>query len=191
VKYRLKWWNRQHFGNVFHAKQSTQAHLDSITRKICDRGLTEDLGLLEATTVKQFEEWELHEEMFWKKKSRIKWLQVRDMNTSFFHNLVKDRRQGNVISSLKSSNREILSSSTSTSTEAIHFFSILLSEDSLPTEEDETNIMNSIPPLVTNEMNASLLNPISLLEIETFVFQMKNGKDTEPNAFPVEFYQDF
>lgn len=66
VKYKLKRWNRQHFGNLFQEKKNAQSQLDSITRQIRDQGFTEELGVLEAATVKVVEEWNLREKIFWK-----------------------------------------------------------------------------------------------------------------------------
>lgn len=63
VKYRLKHWNKQCFGNVFLERRNSHVQLDSITRQIQDQGLTKDLGRLEAATVKEVE-WYLREDIF-------------------------------------------------------------------------------------------------------------------------------
>lgn len=104
---------------------------------------------------------------------------------------MKDRKQGNVISSLVSENGETFSSSASISAESSRFFSALLFEDSPPTEVDEALILGSIPNLVTREMNESLLRPIPLFELEAVVFQMKRGKAPGPDGFLAKFFQEF
>ena len=74
--------------------------LNGITRLIRDEGVSEYLLWEEARALKALEEWELREEIFWKQKAWIEWLQERDKNTTFFFNLVKARQHGNAISSL-------------------------------------------------------------------------------------------
>lgn len=41
------------------------------------------------------------EEMYWRLRSRIRWLQWGDTNTNFFHATIIQRRQRNIISMLK------------------------------------------------------------------------------------------
>lgn len=74
VKYHLKHWNHQCFGNVFQEKAFAQVELNGITRLIREDGVTVKLLQEEARTLKALEECELREELYWKKKARIEWL---------------------------------------------------------------------------------------------------------------------
>ena len=91
VKYQLKRWNRYSFGNMFQEKYVAQAKLNDITRLIREDGVLEYLLREEARALKTLEEWELREEIYWKQKARIDWLQEGDKNTAFFFNSVKAR----------------------------------------------------------------------------------------------------
>ena len=71
VKYKLKKWNKQCFGNLQAQRIAAQTKLENITCLICDQGRTLDLSEAESLALKGLEEWELREEIFWKKKSRI------------------------------------------------------------------------------------------------------------------------
>ncbi|XP_059076363.1 uncharacterized protein LOC131875739 [Cryptomeria japonica] len=137
------------------------------------------------------EEWELREEIFWKQKSRIDWLQEGDRNTAFFHNSVKARRQGNSISSLVSQDGAQLSSSADISREAVNYFSNLFSREDIAARAEEGAILDCIPQLVSAKMNGVLLCPILLPELEKVVFNMKKGKAPGPDGFPIEFFQEF
>lgn len=66
VKYKLKRWNSQCFGNIFHAKMLAQTDLDSIIRRLREDGVTTELLQAEAQAVRNLEEWELREEIYWK-----------------------------------------------------------------------------------------------------------------------------
>ncbi|XP_059077196.1 uncharacterized protein LOC131876295 [Cryptomeria japonica] len=191
VKFRLKRWNKQCFGNLQAQKLVAQSKLDSITRQIRDQGLTSDLSIAESLALKGLEEWELWEEIFWKQKSRIDWLQEGDRNIAFFHNSVKARRQGNSISSLVSQDGAQLSSSADISREAVYYFSNLFSREDIAARAEEGAILDCIPQLVSAEMNGVLLCPILLPELEKVVFNMKKGKAPGPDGFPIEFFQEF
>lgn len=188
VKFRLKRWNKQCFGNLQAQKLVAQSKLDSITRQIRDQGLTSDLSIAESLALKGLEEWELREEIFWKQKSRIDWLQEGDRNTAFFHNSVKAWRQGNSISSLVSQDGAQLSSSADISREAVNYFSNLFSREDIAARAEEGAILDCIPQMVFAEMNGVLLCPILLPELEKVVFNMKKGKAPGPDGFPIEFF---
>lgn len=49
------------------------------------------------------EEWELCEDIYWKQKARVDWLQEGDKNTAFFHDSVQAHRNKCNISSLVNS----------------------------------------------------------------------------------------
>ncbi|XP_059066210.1 uncharacterized protein LOC131857552 [Cryptomeria japonica] len=69
VKYQLKRWNSQCFGNVFQEKAVAQEELDSITRRLREVGVTPELLQAEAQAMRTLEEWELREEIYWKQKA--------------------------------------------------------------------------------------------------------------------------
>lgn len=119
VKYQIKRWNRQCFGNIFHAKVVAQADLDAITREIREFGLSEVSLREEERALKFLEKWELQEEIYWKQKAQVEWLQEGDKNTSFFFNSVKARRHGNSIPFLVNDKGEHFSSLGDISGEAL------------------------------------------------------------------------
>ena len=104
--------------------------LNSITKVIREDGVFEYLLWEEARALKALEEWEVREEIFWKKKSWIQWLQEGDKKTAFFFNSVKARQHGNAILSLVTDMREVISSTQDIANEAAHYFASLFREDS-------------------------------------------------------------
>ena len=63
--------------------------LNDITKLIREEGVSKYLLREEARALKALEEWELREEIFWKQKAWIEWLQEGDKNTALFFNSVK------------------------------------------------------------------------------------------------------
>ena len=191
VKYRLKRWNKQCFGYLHVQKNAAQTKLDNITRQIRDVGLSFERSEAEVLALKELEEWEFREEIFWKQKSRIDWLQEGDRNTAFFHNSVKARRHGNSLSSLVLPDGTQIFSREAISREAVQYFSDLFSREDPGAGAEEHDILACIPHLVSANMNEALLNPILLPELEKIVFNMKKGKAPGPDGFPIEFFQEF
>ena len=191
MKFRLKQWNEQCFGNLQKHLREAQARLDSVTRQIRDQGMTQDFISEESSALREVEEWELREEIFWKQKSRVDWLQEGDRNTAFFHNTVKARRSGNSITSLVSTSGDQLFSKEAISLEAKRYFSQLFSKEEPCSLVETRAILECIPQLVSDSMNRDLLRPIMLEELEKVVFGMKKGKAPGPDGFPIEFFQEF
>ena len=68
VKRKLKYWNRNCFGNLHIMKKRSQDHLDVITRQIRDLSLSEALRIAESQASATLAEWDLREEIYWKQK---------------------------------------------------------------------------------------------------------------------------
>ena len=71
------------------------------------------------------------------------------------------------------------------------YFSDLFSREEPGGGHEEKDILECIPHLFFVYMNDALLLPISLLELEKIVFNMKKGKAPGPDGFPIEFFQVF
>ncbi|XP_057836070.2 uncharacterized protein LOC131046358 [Cryptomeria japonica] len=166
VKFHLKRWNRLSFGNFRARKREALDCLAVITRQIRDLGFSEALGHAESQALKLVEEWELREEIFWKQKARIDWLQEGDRNTAFFHYSVQAHRNKCFISSLVNSEGISIFAQHALSREARQYYSNLFTEDSVPAEADENRVLACIPSLISNEVNASLICPVTLSEVE-------------------------
>ena len=153
--------------------------------------MTPNLMPEESSALREVEEWELREEIFWKKKSRVDWLQEGDRNTTFFHNIVKARRSKNSITSLVSNSGNQLFSKEAISLEAKRYFSQLFSKEEPGSLVETRAILDCIPQLVSSSMNRYLLRPIVIEELEKVVFGMKKGKAPSPDGFPIKFFQEF
>ena len=91
-------------------------------------GYTEELRLQEKTLLKDFNQRERQEEVYWNQKSRIKWLQEGECNTSFFHKETIQHRQGNKMDRLKKEDGSIVESQEDLETTLNSYFAKLLQE---------------------------------------------------------------
>ena len=100
IKRKLKEWNRNKFGNIFKAKGEVGNQLQEINQILITEGFTEEIKEL-ANSIQQ--EWDnrcLQEEIFWRQKSRVKWIKEGERNTKFFHKSTIAHRTNNRISKL-------------------------------------------------------------------------------------------
>lgn len=95
----LNIWNKEVYGNIFKQKRVLLARI---------RGIQKSLGKhdnpfllkLEKDLILQYDQIRDVEALFWRQKSRDKWLSDGDRNTKFFHLTTKIRRRRNKIDGL-------------------------------------------------------------------------------------------
>ena len=87
---------------------------------------TEELRLQEETLMQDFNQREKQEEFYWNQKSRIKWLQEGERNTSFFHKAAIQHRQGNRMDRLKREDGSIAKTQEELETTLNSYFAKLL-----------------------------------------------------------------
>ena len=85
LKARLKKWNNDTFGNIFHSKLHLEKELEEVEHACKTEGRMEDKNHHEITLSSQIEERCKHEEILWKKKSRVSWMKEGERNIAFFH----------------------------------------------------------------------------------------------------------
>lgn len=128
------------------------------------------------------------EELFWRQRSRIQWLHSGDRNTSFFHAATRGRRAVNKFSVIENSEGKAFFKEEEIVQCITEFYSGIfsgqMSDSSLVVEE-------GLSPLVTTEMNHTLIISPSALEIKEALFSIHPDKAPGPDGFSASFYQSF
>lgn len=89
LKYRLKLWNKDVFGNVFHAVESATKNLDQIEERITEEGFSEALFQEEIEANKNLEDKLKILETFLRDKDRVQWAKEGDRNSAYYHTLLR------------------------------------------------------------------------------------------------------
>ena len=88
LKEKIHTWNKEEFGNIFEDKKILISELEILNQKGMMDGWDEDMQKKEKELWGQLEPRERQEGIYWKHKSKVKWLQDGEKNTKFFHNSV-------------------------------------------------------------------------------------------------------
>lgn len=172
LKEKILNWNKDHFKNVFKEKLETEDKLKTLNQEIIKYGMDYKGYELEKTLLAKQEEILSKEEIFWKQKSRERWLDEGDRNSKYFHNSTKFNRSINTISRIKNqSDIEVDNPSVIADTFVEYFHNLLNNmEGSNKCEQD--HMLKEIPKVITVEDNRFLNQPISLEEVKQVVFKL-------------------
>ncbi|CAL2278234.1 unnamed protein product [Prunus armeniaca] len=103
------------------------------------------------------------EELYWKQRSRVNWLQAGDSNSRFFHLTTIQHRQKNRVLKLKNDRGVWIYGEKNLRMEFEKFFNNLFHTSGPRNWE---GIIYCIPAIVSEEMNRDLLAPFNEEEIQ-------------------------
>ncbi|CAN1767638.1 hypothetical protein LINPERHAP1_LOCUS10343 [Linum perenne] len=121
------------------------------------------------------------ENLYWKQRLRIRWLEDGDQNTKIFHQSVARGRKRRRIDTLVDEVGVVHSSEAAKSAHAISYFRSLFSSElhqGLP-PLDSLQLF----PLITQEMNQALLAPVLPSEIKAATFSIGATQSPGPDGF--------
>ncbi|CAL9019993.1 unnamed protein product, partial [Prunus brigantina] len=128
------------------------------------------------------------EETYWHQRSRVKWLNEGDRNTTYFHHSTIARRRQNRILRIQGNNGQWYSGQNATRRVIEEHFKDLFASECV---EDDLDILSCVDPVVTEDINTALLQEISSHEIKDAAMQMGSLKAPGPDGYHGIFYQQY
>ncbi|CAH9083997.1 unnamed protein product [Cuscuta epithymum] len=127
------------------------------------------------------------ENQFWRQRAKEFWYRGGDLNTRFFHNVVKSRRRRNRVEGFKldggrwERDREELGRMVED-----YFINIFTS-----VQGDRENVLRCVSSKLEAHHNLELLRPIQSEEVKVAVFSMHPDKSPGPDGMSPGFFQHF
>ena len=105
--------------------------------------------------------------MFWKQKSKDKWLVFGDRSSKFFHGSVKMRRSNNQVLKLKDKEGHEQWTDEAKAEIVIEYFNKLFKSANTNSYDP---VFQDFVPKVTNSMNVDMLRDVSKEEVKNTIF---------------------
>ncbi|XP_020412737.1 uncharacterized protein LOC109947231 [Prunus persica] len=182
----LREWNTQVFGQIFQKKKRILARLQGIQRSLC-KGFSPFLSNLEKHLQQEFEDLLDQEDVFWKQKSRVSWLQGGDRNTKFFHITTLVRRRRNRIERLKDINGDWISSKEGLKTLAVEYFHGLFLDDVVDIIRSP---LPSLFPHIPEADLAAVSKEVTAKEVQDALFAIGPYKAPGPDGYSAIFFHN-
>lgn len=132
----------------------------------------------------------LDEEIYWKLKSRNKWLNFGDRNTKYFHSTTKIRRDRNRLFSIEDEDGVAHRGDQNIAEIAIKYFEGVYTTRPAP-DSSFIEVFQNFPRRITDEINEHLTREVTMEEIRESVFAVGPTKAPGPDGFTGAFYQQF
>ena len=182
-------WNRDQFSNIFKEKIEIEKQLEDLNSEVLSRGMDNKSYLLEKELLAKQEVILSKEEIFWRQKSRERWLAEGDRNTKYFHNSTLYNRAKNNITSIKDQQGINTEKSGEIAGIFVNYFKGILNNQQSSNLAAQSRLLKVIPKIVSQEDNIDLNKPITLEEVRKTVFEMNPDKSPGPDGFQAFFFQ--
>jgi exonuclease III len=185
LKWELKRWNEEEFGDVRDKNKASSEELKALDSIEEERPLTEEEKERKRQISRELEVSLLQEEISWRQKSRIRWLKEGDKCTKFFHQVANANRRNNSIESLVV-NGTPSSDPSIVSNHIVNFYESLFTEplgwrprlDNLEFDK------------LSNSEALSLEEPFEEREVWEVIKGMDGDKAPGPDGFSMAFFQE-
>lgn len=120
-------------------------------------------------------------------KSRVKWVQQADSNTSFFHAVVHQKRSQNRMLGLCDEQGQLIESEADLHTHIVNFYQSLLGAE-VPCENINPEYFQS-GPVLDEAANMELISPITEQEVKKILWSINPKSAPGPDGFSAGFFR--
>ena len=177
-------WSKDCFRNVRIELEKKRKELVRAEKVALQRGYSKKLIRLK----KEINSLMDKEERIWCQRSHTLYLKDDDRNTRFFHCRATQRRQRNLIMGIRNQSNDWCTQPNQISAIFLEYYQQLFSSSN---PEVTVGDLDSIPQVVTVEMNETLTGEFQVWEVESALKQMAPLKAPSPDGMLPLFYQNF
>lgn len=128
------------------------------------------------------------EEKYYRQRSRVRWADVRDRNTVFYHRTVTQHVTRNHIHFLKDENDRVISTTNELKTHSAQYFQSILGVTDLPNSLAPMDELHDLLPFRCSEIQqAYLARTVLEPEIKGTIFSMPINESPGPDGYSIEF----
>ncbi|XP_039120313.1 uncharacterized protein LOC120256691 [Dioscorea cayenensis subsp. rotundata] len=168
---KLRVWSKESFGSI----------------KLRKLALLHELEFLDITKESSLGEIRKQEELYWKQRSRLRWLQEGDENTKYFHSVANGRKNTNFIPSVKVGEVSV--------SEVREIGKVFENQfRALFGQQRPFRFKADLNRLLRNKARVDLSHlerPFSMEEVKKAVFDLGSDKAPGPDGFPMMFFKIF
>ncbi|OMP11686.1 reverse transcriptase [Corchorus capsularis] len=182
----LSVWDRESFGNVKHAIVQKKREFNEVFME-AQTGDTE--GRLQRCQ-EELNDLYKNEEVMWRQRSKAFWLRDGDKNTRYFHSLASARRNRNMISRIRNSERRWMADFRSIEDEFVGYYRDMFSSSN-PIRAQVDLVVEKVKVALSSDMRDHLGKDFTSAEICQAVFDMNPNKPPGHDGMTPMFYQKF
>lgn len=131
---------------------------------------------------------EQQQDIHWRQRAHVKWLQAGDKNTAFFHAFASERKRRNTIRRLKKDDGNWVEGEESLKEHIVDYFYNIFSSEA---RNDNEEIIHTVQPKVTEGMNNLLCADYSEEEVKKALYSMGDLKAPGLDGIPAVFFKRF
>lgn len=188
LKYKLKDWNHNVFGNVHTIVKDAENKLAAIQENIDNTGMTDSLLEQQKLAQINLENALNKEEAFWQERARSKWHVEGDRNTNYFHRLANIKTKTKPITAIKVDDNIVDDPEQIAILFKNHFQNLFSSNIVL---QVDSLVEDVIPTLISDYTNNLLTLVPSQEEIKKAVFELNKDSAPGPDGFGAIFFQTY